>query len=73
MAHKHFRKCRRGRRRRFQGRGFGIAAARAGLPILKRLAVPLLKKAILPGLASAGAEVGFRKLFGQGRRYKKKS
>ena len=64
MAHKHFRKCRRSRHRRIQGCGFGIAAAaRAGLPIFKRLAVPLLKKAILPGLASAGAEVGFHKLF----------
>ena len=66
------RRRRRGKRSRrgIGGRGFGAAAAAKGiLPLAKRFAVPFIKKALLPGLASAGIEAGFRKLFqGKGRR-----
>ena len=64
------RRRRRRRRRRIGGRGFGAAAAAKGiLPLAKRFALPFIKKALLPGLASAGIEAGFTKLFqGKGRR-----
>ena len=73
------RRRRRGRRRPrstpgIGGRGFGAGvAAKSLLPLAKRFAVPFIKKALLPGLASAGIEAGFRKLFqGKGRRRRRR-
>ena len=72
------RRRRRGRRPRstpgIGGRGFGAGvAAKSLLPLAKRFVVPFIKKAVLPGLASAGIEAGFRKLFqGKGRRRRRR-
>ena len=68
------RRRRRRRGRGIGGRGFGAAAAAKGiLPLAKRFAVPFIKNALLPGLASAGIEAGFTKLFqGKGRRRRRR-
>ena len=68
------RRRRRRRRQGIGGRGFGAAAAAKGiLPLAKRFAVLFIKKALLPGLASAGIEAGFRELFqGKGRRRRRR-
>ena len=62
-------------RRRIKGRGVGIAAkaaATAAVPLLKRFALPVLTKAILPGLGSAAADAAFGKIFGGRRRRRRR-
>ena len=73
MSRKRRRRIKQGRR--IKGRGVGLAAkaaATAAVPLLRRFALPVLTKAVLPGSASAGADAGFRKLFGGKRRRRKR-